>query len=69
MDLTKYGPWALIIGGSEGVGAAFARQLASDGFKLVVVARKQAPLESLAAELRVETRSEPEGDGGGERDG
>jgi len=52
MDLAKYGPWALIIGGSEGVGAAFARQLAGDGFKLVLVARKPGPLEELAEELR-----------------
>jgi uncharacterized protein len=51
MDLQKYGPWALIIGGSEGVGAAFARKLAADGFKLVLVARKPGPLQELEEEL------------------
>jgi short-subunit dehydrogenase len=52
MDLRKYGPWALIVGGSEGVGAAFARELAAAGFKLILVARKEGPLEERAAELR-----------------
>ena len=52
MDLQRYGPWALIVGGSEGIGAAFARKLASRGFKVVLVARKPEPLENLAAELR-----------------
>src|SRR5215831_15197742 len=52
MDLKKYGPWALIIGGSEGVGAAFARKLAAAGFKLVLVARKLEPLHEVASDLR-----------------
>jgi short-subunit dehydrogenase involved in D-alanine esterification of teichoic acids len=51
MNLEKYGPWALIIGGSEGVGASFARKLAASGFKLVLVARKLPPLQGLADEL------------------
>ena len=50
-DLAKYGPWVLIVGGSEGVGAAFARKLAAQGFKLVLVARKLAPLQALRDEL------------------
>jgi short-subunit dehydrogenase len=51
MDLAKYGPWALVVGGSEGVGAEMARQLAADGFKLVLTERKLEPLEGLKAEL------------------
>jgi short-subunit dehydrogenase len=48
----RYGPWALITGGSEGVGAAFARQLAASGVSSVLVARKPEPLEDTAASVR-----------------
>ena len=48
----RYGPWALIAGGSEGLGVAFAHRLAKLGLNLVLVARKPAPLEKLAAEVR-----------------
>lgn len=52
----KYGPWALIAGGSEGIGEMFARELAAAGINLVLVARRAEPLEALAATLPVETR-------------
>lgn len=51
-DREKYGPWAVIAGGSEGVGRAFATQLADDGFHLLLVARKREPLEETAALCR-----------------
>ena len=56
----KYGPWALLVGGSEGVGAAMARKLAERGLNLVLVARKSEPLAAVTAEVRargVEARS------------
>lgn len=54
MDLKAYGPWALIIGGSDGLGESFARKLAAQGFKLVLVARRPGPLEALAEDLRAQ---------------
>jgi short-subunit dehydrogenase len=51
-DLAIYGPWAVVAGGSEGVGAEFARMLADAGINLVLIARKPAPLEKTATECR-----------------
>lgn len=45
---------ALITGASSGIGRAMALQLASEGTKLVVVARDQARLDELAASVDVE---------------
>ncbi len=52
MFAKQYGPWALIAGGSDGIGAAFARELAGRGIKLMLIARRPGPLAEMAAELR-----------------
>lgn len=52
IDPAKYGPWAVIAGGSEGVGAEFARLLAEAGLNLVLVARKPDPLAETAERCR-----------------
>jgi short-subunit dehydrogenase len=57
---TRYGPWALVAGASDGLGAAFAAGLAERGLNVVLLARRQSILEYVAAEINsrfpVETR-------------
>jgi uncharacterized protein len=46
---SKYGPWALVCGASDGVGSAFAEGIAERGVNVVLVARRQAMLDEVAA--------------------
>jgi short-subunit dehydrogenase len=47
----RYGPWALVAGASEGLGAEFVRQIAARGVNVIAIARRQQALEQLAAEV------------------
>lgn len=51
----RYGPWALIVGASEGVGTAVAHAVARHGVNVVLLARREAALEEVAASVRAES--------------
>ena len=52
----KYGPYAMIAGGSDGLGRAFAETLAKRGLNLVLLARGQERLETTANSIREKYR-------------
>lgn len=49
--LSRYGPWAVVTGASDGIGREIARHLADARLSLLVVARRRAVLDALAREL------------------
>jgi short-subunit dehydrogenase len=54
----KYGPWALVVGASDGVGALFAERLADEGVNVALVARRQRLLDGVAKGIRQHTSAE-----------
>ena len=49
---TRYGNWAVVAGASEGLGAAFATELAMRGMHLLLIARRAGVLQPVADGLR-----------------
>jgi short-subunit dehydrogenase len=53
----RYGPWAVIAGASEGIGASVARLLGARGLNVVLVSRRLGALEEVASTISSETRT------------
>jgi short-subunit dehydrogenase len=53
----RYGPWAIVAGASEGVGATIAQQLGQRGVNVMLVARNQSGLDASAAGVAARTRT------------
>lgn len=53
-NLKSYGSWALITGSTDGIGKAFAFQLAQKDLNLILVARNLSKLQQVSAEIKAQ---------------
>ena len=53
----SYGPWALLVGGSEGIGEHLAHKLGDAGINRVLVTRKPEALAATAEAVRADPAS------------
>eukprot|EP00019_Armaparvus_languidus_P003752 CAMPEP_0168590514 /NCGR_PEP_ID=MMETSP0420-20121227/6613_1 /TAXON_ID=498008 /ORGANISM="Pessonella sp." /LENGTH=282 /DNA_ID=CAMNT_0008626187 /DNA_START=132 /DNA_END=980 /DNA_ORIENTATION=- len=51
------GYWAAVTGASDGIGKAYAKQLAKDGFNVVLISRTESKLNAVAEEIENETQA------------
>jgi len=50
-DLSKYGPWAVVTGSTDGIGKEYAKQLAAKGLNIVLISRSPAKLQDTKTEI------------------
>ncbi|KAM3927296.1 very-long-chain 3-oxoacyl-CoA reductase-B-like [Leptodactylus fuscus] len=55
-DLKKYGGWAVVTGATDGIGKAYAEELAHRGFDVVLISRTLEKLKSVAKEIEQQTK-------------
>jgi 17beta-estradiol 17-dehydrogenase / very-long-chain 3-oxoacyl-CoA reductase len=50
-SLSKYGTWAVITGATDGIGFAYAKELAKRGLNIVLISRTQSKLDACKKEI------------------
>ncbi|XP_056425041.1 very-long-chain 3-oxoacyl-CoA reductase-B-like [Hyla sarda] len=55
-DLKKYGGWAVVTGATDGIGKAYALELARRGFDVVLISRTMEKLQKVANEIGKQTQ-------------
>lgn len=55
-DLKKYGGWAVVTGATDGIGKAYAEELAKRGFNVVLISRTLEKLEKVSREIERQTQ-------------
>jgi short-subunit dehydrogenase len=58
--MNKVNSWALVTGGSSGIGLEFSRQLAADHYNVILASRDEDKLAVAARQLRQEYQVEVE---------
>ncbi|XP_075064539.1 very-long-chain 3-oxoacyl-CoA reductase-like [Mixophyes fleayi] len=53
-DLSQYGRWAVVTGATDGIGKAYARELAKRGLDIVLISRTLDKLQKVATEIEKE---------------
>jgi 17beta-estradiol 17-dehydrogenase / very-long-chain 3-oxoacyl-CoA reductase len=52
LDVKKFGEWALITGSTDGIGRAYAIELAKRGLNVILISRTKEKLEQVAKEIQ-----------------
>ncbi|XP_048401686.1 very-long-chain 3-oxoacyl-CoA reductase-A-like isoform X2 [Stegostoma tigrinum] len=56
--LREYGRWAVVTGATDGIGKAYAKELAKHGMSIVLISRSQEKLDQVANEIREQFKVE-----------
>ena len=54
VDFKKLGKWAVVTGATDGIGKAYAEELADEGMNVFLMSRTQSKLDEVATEIEKE---------------